>query len=240
MRLKSIVNFLTLGITLILGLGFVIKFAGPNLLKQYISFGIGDCKDIPILCMEPEEEIIRPQNPPEDYILALVPQEFTQMAVSCPKGFSLVQELIKKPFYKKNRWLDKGAAIYLLRQEPGAFLRLYPELRKQRINDNYEFLQRLTFANLNKVKNLTDAFFLIMKSVFTPDIGNQLTAKMIRFQMRGKKGFINYNLLLPDNYFDCNIIDSRDNFYKVYIKDRGARLDLNKVFAIISTIKPLE
>jgi hypothetical protein len=240
MRLKSIVNFLTLGITLILGLGFVIKFAGPNLLKQYISYGIGDCKDIPILCMEPEEEIIRPQNPPEDYILALVPQEFTQMAVSCPKGFSLVQELIKKPFYKKNRWLDKGAAIYLLRQEPGAFLRLYPELRKQRINDNYEFLQRLTFANLNKVKNLTDAFFLIMKSVFTPDIGNQPTAKMIRFQMRGKKGFINYNLLLPDNYFDCNIIDSRDNFYKVYIKDRGARLDLNKVFAIISTIKPLE
>ncbi len=240
MRPKSIVNFLTLGIMLILGLGFVIKFAGPNLLKQYISYGIGDCKEIPILCMEPEEKIIRPQTLSEDYILTLVPQKFSRMAVSCPRGFTLVQELIKKPFYKKNRRLDKGAVIYLLRQEPGAFLKLYPELRKQRINDNYEFMQRLTFANLNKVKNLADAFFLIMKSVFTPDIGDQTAAKMIRFQMRGKKGFINYNLLLPDNYFDCNIIDSRDNFYKVYIKDRGGRLDLNKVFAIISTIKPLE
>ncbi|MFA4854203.1 MAG: hypothetical protein WC616_02500 [Candidatus Omnitrophota bacterium] len=240
MRPKSIVNFLTLGIMLILGLWFVIKFAGPNLLKQYISYGIGDCKDIPILCMEPEEKIIRLQESQEDYILTLVPQEFTRMAVACPKGFTIVQELIKKPFYKKNKWLDKGAAIYLLHQEPGAFLRLYPDVRKQGINDNYEFLRRLNFANLNKVKNLTDAFFLIMKSVFTPDIGNQPSAKMIRFQMRGKKGFINYNLLLPDNYFDCNIIDSRDNFYKVYIKDRGARLDLNKVFAILSTIKPLE
>lgn len=225
---------------LILGLGFVIKFAGPNLLKQYISYGIGDCKDIPILCMEPEEKIIRPQDPPLNYIMTLVPQEFPRMVVSCPKGFTIIQELIKKPFYKKNRRLDKGAAIYLLHQEPGAFLKLYPQVRKQGVNDNYEFLQRLTFANLSKVKNLTDGFFLIMKSVFTPDIGSQPSAKMIRFQMHDKKGFINYNLLLPDNYFDCDIIDSRDNFYKVYIKDRGARLDLNKVFAIISTIKPLE
>lgn len=240
MRHKSIVKFLSLSIMLIICSGFVIKFAGENLLKQYISYGIGDCKNIPILCMEPLEKVIRPLDAGQDYILELMPQEFPRMIISCPKGFAIVQELIIKPFYKKNKRLDKGAAIYLLHQEPGAFLKLYPDVKKRGVNDNYEFMQRLSNANLSKVKNITDAFFVIMKSVFTPDLGNQKIAKMIKFQMDNKRGFINYNLSQPNNYFDCNIIDSRDNFYKVYIKDRGAKLDLNKVYAIISTIKPLE
>jgi len=240
MHNRSIVKFLSLSITLVICLAFVIKFAGGNLLKQYISYGIGDCSNIPILCMEPEGKIIQPEDASQDYILELVQQEFPRMVISCPKGFAIVQELIIRPFYKKNKWLDKGASIYLLHQEPGAFLRLYPDVKKQGVKDNYEFMRRLSSANLSKVKNITDAFFVIMKSVFTPDIGNQKIVKMIKFRMDNKRGFINYNLSQPDNYFDCNIIDSRDNFYKVYIKDRGAKLDLNKVYAIISTIKPLE
>ena len=78
-----------------------------------------------------------------------------------------------------------------------------------------------------------------MKSVFTPDIGCQSTAKMIKFQFKDYKGFINYQLCRPDNYFDCNVFDVNGNFFKVYIKDVGAQLDLNKVFAIISTLKPV-
>ncbi len=77
-----------------------------------------------------------------------------------------------------------------------------------------------------------------MKSIFTPDIGNQHIAKMIKFKIGDKKGFINYNMAKPINYFDCNVLDEKGNFFKVYIKDKGARLDLNNVFAIISTLKP--
>ena len=78
-----------------------------------------------------------------------------------------------------------------------------------------------------------------MKSVFTPDIGNQSIAKMIRFELGDKKGFINYTMAKPNNYFDCNVSDVSGNFFKMYIKDIGARLDLNNVFAIISTLKPV-
>jgi len=129
--------------------------------------------------------------------------------------------------------------IHLLIQEPGALIKLYPDVQKQGVNDNYEFMRRLNYASLSKVENITDAFFLIMKSVFTPDIGNQSTAKMIQFQFLDFKGFINYSMAKPNNYFDCNVSDSAGNFFKVYIKDIGARLDLNNVFAIISTLKPV-
>ena len=95
-------------------------------------------------------------------------------------------------------------------------------------------------ATFDKTENISDAFFIIMKSVFTPDIGNQKIAKMIRFKIEDKDGFINYTMTKPDNYFDCNILDTKGNFFKVYIKDIGGRLDLNKVFAIISTVKPTE
>ena len=78
-----------------------------------------------------------------------------------------------------------------------------------------------------------------MKSIFTPDVGNQSTAKMIKFQLNNLKGFINYSMAKPSNYFDCNVSDAAGNFFKLYIKDIGARLDLNNVFAIISTLKPV-
>jgi hypothetical protein len=95
------------------------------------------------------------------------------------------------------------------------------------------------YAQLNRVKNITDAFFVIMKSIFIPDIGSPGSAKMIKFQTGKFSGFINYSITNKNNYFDCNVLDNDDNFFKVYIKDEAAQLDLNKVFAIISTLKPV-
>ena len=99
-------------------------------------------------------------------------------------------------------------------------------------------MRRLMYANLNKVNNITDAFFVIMKSIFTPDIGQQHACRMIKFELGDKRGFINYTMTKPSNYFDCNVLDHQGNFFKIYIKDSGGHLDLNNVFAIISTLKP--
>ncbi|MFH1191495.1 MAG: hypothetical protein V1670_04800 [Candidatus Omnitrophota bacterium] len=237
MATKRFNKIFSRAILLILGLAFVIKFGGPNILRQYISYGIGSCKTTPILCMQPKEEIFIPEINKE-YRQALVPQVFPKMSICAPKGFALVQELIKRPYYKKRQDKNK-AVIYLLFQEPGGFIKLYPDARKQGVSDNYEFIRRLMYAHLEQVSNITDAFFLIMKSVFTPDIGNQSTAKMIKFQIHNLKGFINYSMAKPNNYFDCNVSDADGNFYKVYIKDIGAVLDLNNVFTILSTLKPV-
>jgi len=238
MAVNRFLKFLTSATIFILCLVFVIKFAGPNILRQYISYGIGDCKTIPILCMQPDEKTLAPELNKE-YIDTLIPQKFPKMSISIPKGFNLVQELIKRRYYKK-RHPENNAVIYLLRQEPYAFIKLYPDVQKQGIKDNYEFMRRLMYANLSKINNVTDAFFIIMKSVFTPDIGQQCICRMIKFELGDKRGFINYSMARPNNYFDCNVLDPQGNFFKVYIKDTGARLDLNKVFAIISTLKPID
>jgi len=237
MAVKRFIKYLSRTILLIIALAFIIKFAGPNILKQYIGYGIGNCKTTPILCMQPEEKIFTPQIDSE-YLDTLIPHAFPKMSVSVPKGFTLIQELIKKQYYKKKPKNNK-AVIFLLIQEPGAFIKLYPDVKKQGINDNAEFMRRLMYANFEGIGNITDAFFVIMKSVFTPDVGNQSTAKMIRFKIKDLNGYINYTMAKPNNYFDCNVLDSNGNFFKVYIKDVGARLDLNNVFAIISTVKPV-
>lgn len=218
-------------------LTFIVKFGGPNILRQYISYGIGTCKNTPILCMQPQKNIYTPQISPE-YRQTLIPHEFPRMSIAVPKGFMLVQELIKKQYYKR-KYTHKKAVIYLLIQEPGAFIRLYPDVLKQGVKDNAEFIRRLMYARLDQVNTITDAFFLIMKSIITPDIGCQSAAKMIEFKMEKHFGFINYLLTGQDNYFDCNVLDQDGNFYKVYIKDIGAVLDLNNVFAVISTLKPV-
>ncbi len=238
----KVIKYILIALMLLLGVTFVIKFAGPNILKQYISYGIGDCKNIPILCMQPQDYTFKPEIN-KAYLDTLIPQDFPKMSVAVPKGFDLVQELIKRAYYKKNHpnnHTNHKAVIYLLFQEPGSFIKLYPDVRKQGIKDNAEFIRHLTRANLGQLNNLTDAFFVIMKSVFTPDIGNQSTAKMIKFELGEIKGFINYTMAKPDNYFDCNVLDEKDDFFKVYIKDAGARLDLNNVFAIISTLAPIK
>ncbi len=234
----NLTRFITRSLLLIAGLVFIIKFAGPNMLRQYISFGIGDCKTTPLLCMQPEEKIFTPQIN-ADYLATLVTYAFPKLSISAPKDFTLVQELLKKqyPGRKKIKSINK-AVIYLLIQEPGSFIQLYPEVEIAGVRDNREFIRRLMYAHLNQINSLSDAFFVIMKSVFTPDIGNQSTAKMIKFKLADRQGYINYFMAKPNNYFDCNVFDAQGNFFKVYIRDIGAALDLNKVFTIISTLKP--
>ena len=236
MATNRFITYLSRVVIFIIAMAFVIKFAGPKILKQYVSYGIGDCKTIPILCMQPEEKIFTPEINKE-YLDTLVPQTFPKMSIWVPKGFDLIQELIKRRYYKK-RHSDNKATIYLLPQKPNDFIKLYPAVKKQGVENNHEFIRRLMHATLNKIDNVTDAFFIIMKSIFTPNIGNQTIAKMIRFKIENKSGFINYTMAKPDNYFDCNILDDQGNFFKVYIKDIGAHLDLNNVFTIISTVEP--
>jgi len=232
---KKIVRTVYGLVALVLGIAFVARFAGPSLLRLYLESGVGNCRQIPILCMGPTEEINNPALN-KGYIAELVPYRFQNLEIYLPKGFNVVQEMIKKAYYKKYKRRDKGAVVYLLYKEPGYFVTLFPNLRQQGITDNYEFIGRMLRTRLNEVSDITGAFFLIMKGIFTPNLADQRDVKMAHFTVEDKRGFINYNTGGADNYFDCNIIDSKGAFFKVYIRDVGARLDLDKVFAIISTV----
>jgi len=92
------------------------------------------------------------------------------------------------------------------------------------------------FADERKIKSINDTFFVIMKGIFTPDLGQQRDVRMEAFYEPGQRGFINSNTAGPENYFDCNVIDSQGNFFKLYIRDANASLDPDKVLSIISTL----
>lgn len=233
------IKYILIVVVLFMGILFVAKFSGPRLLKLYVVSGMGSCEKIPILCMSPDKEIVYPEID-KDYIAELLPQDFPRMHLHVPRGFTLIKERVTKVYYKKNRRLNKGAVIYLLYQAPNFFTNLFPQANKQGIVDDYEFIKRTMYAKTEQIKNLTDVFFVVMKGTFIPDLGNQKNVKMLEFKMLDRKGFINYNLTKTENYFDCNIISSNGSFFKIYIKDKGATLDLNKVFAIISTVNYLD
>ena len=223
-------------VLLLLGILFVAKFGGPSLLRMYIKNGVGSCEKIPILCMQPEKKIIG-LGVNKKYLAELIPYKSPRMSLAIPKGFNVTQETIKKVYYKKAKHKHPGSIIYLLCKEPKFFINLFPQIARHGINDDYEFIKHTMFANLNTIKDLTDAFFVIMKGVFIPDLGDQKNVKMAEFAIADKKGFINYNLGDLENYFDCNIISEQGKFFKMYIKDKGGSLDLNKVLTIISTAK---
>ena len=235
----KILKFFIIAIILILAIAFVIKFGGPATLKLYVSTGIGDCKKIPILCMAVQETIINP-NIDKDYLSQLLPYKFPNIAIRAPKDFTIVQERITKVYYKKKKRLPSGAIIYLLHQDPNFFINLFPQVTKQGIKDDYQFFRSMMYARLNDIKNLNDAFFVIVKSIFTPDLGTQHNVRMAQFELAGKKGFINYNLTGRSHYFDCNIVTQDGHLFKLYIKDKGATLDLDKVLAIVSTVKKID
>jgi len=236
MTSKKFSKYLSIAIALLCALAFVVKFGTPALLRAYIVTGIGDCQKTPLFCKAPLEQIKDPVIDKE-YIKGLALYEFPKLTVFAPKNFTAVQERITKVYYKRVKRPHRGPVIYLLYQKPDFFMGLFPQLKKQGINSDYEFIRRIMYARLDNIKNLIDSFFVIMKGVFIPDLGSENNIAMAEFTLGSKKGFINYGLGLKDNYFDCNIIDSRAGFFKVYIKDRGAQLDLNKVLAIISTIE---
>jgi hypothetical protein len=222
-------------VVLLAALAFIVKFGGPQLLRQYVSMGIGNCQKIPILCTTPGSEVMEPQadkNLARDYI----PYTFPKMSVSAPKGFSVLQEMIKKYYYKKQVLKRENAIIHVLFEKKGYFPELFTEAKKMGIYSNSEFIKRVMYAKPQDVKNLGDAFFVIMKSIFIPDVGDQKNASMSRFQMGDRRGFIIYNLSKSENYFNCDLVDDSDDYFKVYIRDKDAKLSLDDVFAIISTL----
>lgn len=233
---KKFSKYLSLAIFLLCAVAFVAKFATPALLRAYIVTGVGDCQKTPLFCKAPVEQIKDPVIDKE-YVKGLALYEFPKLTVFAPKNFTAVQERITKVYYKKVKRPQKGPVIYFLYRKPDFFMELFPQLKRQGINNDYEFIRRTMYARLDNMKNLTDAFFVIMKGVFIPDLGSENNIAMAEFTLGRKKGFINYGLGPKENYFDCNVIDSQAGFFKVYVKDRGAQLDINKVLAIISTIE---
>ena len=213
-----------------------VKFASPSMLKAYIATGTGNCQTSPIFCMQPGNEIIEARGNKE-YLEQLTVFKFDDIQVRMPKDFVVVHERVQKVYYKKIKHKKCGSSAFLLNQPPDYFIHLFPQAASRGVKTDYEFLDRTMCANLNNIKDSTDAFFVIVKGIFIPDVGNQKTVTMIRFKLGAWKGFMNYNLTPAGNYFDCNIITDKNAFLKVYIKDVGKELDLDKVFAILSSLK---
>ncbi|MCX5713120.1 MAG: hypothetical protein NTY47_08735 [Candidatus Omnitrophica bacterium] len=228
-----------IAIVLILGALFVGKFAGPRLLQLYIRSGMGDCKDLPITCMAPSVELDNP------YFSKAKLQDFTyfkfkNIEISLPKGFSVVRGQIKKHFYKKRIVPEGRQTIYLLYQRPDFFVDLFPIARKHGVLNDYEFVRRTMYARTQEIENITDTFFVVMKGVFTPYLGEQQNLTMLKVRIGNKRGFINFDLSSQANYYDCTIVDDNKDFFKIYIKDTNRVLSLEDVLAIISTVgKPL-
>lgn len=220
---------------LLLAIAFVAKFASPRILRLYIETGIGNCQKIPVLCIAPEKEIVI-SDINKEYITELIPYSFPEIAISLPAGFTGIKERITKVYYKKGKRKHTGSAIYLLYKKPNFFVGLFPQLKKQGIANDYEFFSYMMYATPKAINNLRDAFFVIMKSIFTPDLGEQRDIRMFEFSCADKKGFITYSSSHSENYFDCNVFNISGDFFKLYIKDKEASLDLDKVLAIISTV----
>ncbi|MBM3249570.1 MAG: hypothetical protein FJZ09_01835 [Candidatus Omnitrophica bacterium] len=235
----KLTKYILSAVLLILGLFFVGFIAGPNILRMYISSGMGTCEKNPIFCETPLDEINNPEIN-RGFLSLLVTVNLVDMRISVPKGFDAIQEEVTRVYYKKNKHLFKGNIVYVLRKEPDFLVDLYPELKKEGVTSNYIFLERTMEARLNEIQDLTGAFFVIMKGIFIPDLGDQKNLKMVRFRTERDRGFINYNLDASGNYFDCNIVRENGEFLKVYIRDRSAKLDLEEVFAILSTLTPIK
>lgn len=229
-------KIISITVFLIFAVMFLAWFSGPHILKAYIISDMGGCQKLPLLCALPQTQILNPVVSRE-YLLGLVRYKFPKMEICLPAGFNVVNEAVKKFYYKRGIRRDTGPVIYLAYAKPNFFMDLFPQLKKRGVKDDYEFVKRTMYANVGSIKNLTDAFFVIMKGIFTPNLGDQKNLNMVQIRIADKKGFINYNLAATANYFDCTLISNEGDIFKVYIKDEGAQLDLDKVSTIVSTAK---
>lgn len=221
-----------------LGILFVIRFGGPAILRLYIEAGLGNCRKTPILCVKPHREIINPVIN-EKYLFGLPYSELEGIQICTPKEFKLVKQKVTK-IYKEEAFKAGGSTIYLLCEQPNFFVNLFHQSKKYGINNDYDFIGRVMNVNLNEIDNITDAFFAIMKGIFTPNLGDQSNVKIVKVTNRKFKGFISYNLGIAENYFDCNIFDRKNNYFKIYIKDSEKMLNMDKVLAIVSSIKKVD
>jgi hypothetical protein len=230
---KSLGTYLLLLIIFVVLIGIVAKFSGPVFLKSYVKTGMGTCQKMHILCLAPIETINN-RKIDKEYIKGLIPYEFPKFTISLPRGFSVIQETIKKVYYKKEKRESTDKVCFAMHQPPNFFVSLFPQLAKKGVDSDYEFIKRTMYASENQIKNLQDVFFVIMKSIFIPDLGDQKKVKMVEFEIGNMKGFINYNI--SNEFFDCNVINEAGGFFKLYIRDKSASLNLNNVLDVIATI----
>lgn len=237
-RRERLLKYLSLASVLILGVIFIIRLGGPGILRLYVESGMGNCRNSPVLCVRPEAEIAGLLIN-EAYLAGLLKYKLPQMEISLPKEFKVVKERVTKVYYKKSKKKNTGSVAYLLYENPDFFITVFPQVQKQGIKNDYDFISRIMYARSEDIKNLTDAFFVIMKGVFTPDIGKKVNIKITRFTIADKKGFITFSLDPAGNYFDCNMVNSEGHFFKVYLRDKNASLDMDKLVAIIYSIKKI-
>ncbi|HNX81598.1 MAG TPA: hypothetical protein PKL77_05570 [Candidatus Omnitrophota bacterium] len=235
-RKKNYLKIACIGIALSLAVAYIAYFAGPRLLKMYVHAGIGFIHRQPIFGMKPSEVPV-PLEVDEDYLAELKPYEFSDVSVSLPKEFRVVQGSEEKSYYKKRPWKTMGAVVYLLYQPPHYFVDSFPDIKQQGITDDYTFVKKTMQSDADFIHTVTDAFFVVMKSLFTPDLGNQKNLSMISFEGRGKRGFISFNLGETEYAYVCDIFDSQNNYFKIFLRDKSRKMDLKKMFTIISTIR---
>jgi len=214
-----------------------IKFAWPAILQLYVETGIGNCRKIPILCVKPSYEIINPVIKKED-VFGLPYCELGEVQICAPETFKIVKQHLTKIFPGSKSYSNHASIIYLFYGNKDFFVNLFPQLTINKvIKNDYEFLNKMESSSIKEIHTLTDAFFSIMKSILTPDLGNQYEVKIARIITEEFKGFISYNTANTHNYFDCNILTKDGVFLKIYIKDKEKELDLDKVIAILASIK---
>ena len=233
---NKISRFLLTGFLLIAALAYVVKFGGASMLRLYVQTGIGDCHRLAIFSTLPEKEAMSPHID-KVYLAELTRYSFPEIEICLPKNVKAIQGEISKVYYKKRPQKALGGVAYLVTQPPDFFVDHYPQIKKAGIKDDYEFIQRVMQAKVDTINDVTDAFFTVMKSLFTPDLGDQKNTKIVKFTIGNKRGFVTYNLTPSENYFDCNMLDAEKNFFKIYIKDKSALIDLHKFFTIVSTVK---
>lgn len=221
---------------LMAALAFVAKFGGPGILRMYVEAGLGSCAKEGLFCMRPEGAL-RAASVDEAYLKSLLTYTFPEMEVLLPRGFTVVKQTVKRPYHKKYTRKQRGAYVYLIYEPPNFFISLFPQVQRDQVLNDYDFIARLMHATTPGIRTIYDAFFVIMKGIFIPDVGDQSTARMIRYNLGDRRGFITYNLGEEENYFDCMCIDDKGNFYKMYIKDTNRVLDIDKVLAIVSSLK---
>lgn len=216
---------------------FVVKFGGPAILRGYIASTLGDCKKIPVYCMSPGD-FTDPMCADTAYIRReLIQCQMFKMQLCIPRGFLVVEEKTRKIYRKRKPNPSGDSVIFLFHKPPGFFTGLFPQLKKNGILNDYDFLKTVMNTRLDKVNTINEVFFMIMKGVFICDLGPQKNAQMLSFASGPRKGFINYNLTPSGNYFDAKFVDEKEGFFSIYIKDKNKELDLKKACAIISTME---
>jgi len=214
----------------------VTTFGKPYVLKTYVEMGIGTCDKIPVLCIVATKGFTNP-SVDKGYIAGLARYSIEEVKIALPKDFFVIKEQIYRAYYKKRTRTEKDPVAYLLYQKPDFFQSLFPQLKKYSLRNNYDFLSRILNARTADIKDLPSTLFVILKSIFTPDVGPGSGITIARFSMADKKGFITYNYTKEGNYFNCDIVNGNQEFFKVYLKDKKKELDIEKVLAIISTLE---